>query len=76
MINLTNLHDVLTNNIVMLSFTKKDGSIRSMQATLKNDLVPEHKEASFNQNVMSVYSIEDKGWRSFRKENFISAEVI
>lgn len=55
-------------------FTKKDGTERTMTCTTKTDLVPadpivegiEKKEKKANEEVMPVYDLDAKGWRSFR----------
>jgi hypothetical protein len=55
-------------------FTKKDGTERVMLCTTNNDLVPpveikdsvEKKEKKTNDEVMPVYDIEAKAWKSFR----------
>jgi hypothetical protein len=55
-------------------FTKKDGTERTMTCTTKYELVPvepiiegvEKKEKKPNEEVMPVYDLDAKGWRSFR----------
>jgi hypothetical protein len=55
-------------------FTKKDGTERTMLCTTNADLVPpveikegvEKKEKKTNEEVMPVYDIEAKAWKSFR----------
>lgn len=53
-------------------FTKKDGTERVMKCTTNPNLVPivenvePKKEKKKNDEVLSVYDIEAKGWRSFR----------
>lgn len=55
-------------------FTKKDGTERTMTCTTNSELVPaepivegvEKKEKKINEEVMPVYDLDAKGWRSFR----------
>ncbi len=55
-------------------FTKKDGTERVMNCTTNPELVPaepivegvEKKEKKVNEEVMPVYDLDAKGWRSFR----------
>ena len=55
-------------------FTKKDGTERTMTCTTKPELVPaesivegvEKKEKKVNVEVIPVYDLDAKGWRSFR----------
>ena len=55
-------------------FTKKDGTERVMNCTTNPTLVPvepvvealEKKEKKLNEEVMRVYDLDAKGWRSFR----------
>jgi hypothetical protein len=60
---------------VTVTFTKKDGSERIMKCTTNADLVPQEpvtestqpkKEKKVNEDVMPVYDLEAKAWRSFR----------
>ena len=55
-------------------FTKKDGTERVMNCTTSTNIVPlvelkesvEKKEKKVNEEVMPVYDIEAKAWKSFR----------
>jgi hypothetical protein len=56
-------------------FTKKDGTERVMNCTTNPDLVPAveivesaepKKERKVNEEVMPVYDLEAKAWKSFR----------
>lgn len=63
---------------VVLKFTKKDGSERTMLATLDPSKLPvrestnvkEHKEPTTD--AVAVYDLENQGWRSFNFSNLIS----
>jgi hypothetical protein len=64
----------LKETICMVVFEKKDGTIREMKCTLNSIQIPtveqiENKEKrtkSENPDVLPVYDVEAKGWRSFR----------
>jgi hypothetical protein len=56
-------------------FTKKDGTERVMKCTTNSELVPAvelvestepKKEKKVNEEVMPVYDLEAKAWKSFR----------
>jgi hypothetical protein len=67
--NQEQIKNALINNIIELEFLKADGSIRKMNATLKESIVP-HVEAStdrkINPDTQVVWDTELNGWRSFR----------
>jgi len=62
---------VLTVQPATITFTKKDGTERVMNCTLRGDMLPavEIKEDKTprkqNDSVISVYDLDAKGWRSF-----------
>lgn len=71
------LKDLLKNEIVTVEFTKSDGSLRTMQATLKENMLPESDliestTKKINQDVCIVWDIEQSKWRSFRYDRLIS----
>jgi hypothetical protein len=65
------LKGVLTVQPATITFTKKDGTERVMNCTLRGDMLPvvEIKEDKTprkqNDNILSVYDLDAKGWRSF-----------
>ena len=67
---------------VMVKFVKKDGSTRDMLCTLNMGTIPaaQHPKGTStkapNPEVKNVYSVNDGGWRSFRWDSLISAEVV
>jgi hypothetical protein len=67
----TELREHLHTGVVKVIFTKKDGTDRTMMATLNEDLIPEDKKPKGtgkkvdNGNTFSVYDVEADGWRSF-----------
>lgn len=74
------LHKALKNELVEIVFTKTDGNTRVMTATLQESYLPEKSESTankkINQNVTSVWSVEDKGWRAFKNDSIISWKIV
>jgi len=65
---------VLKERPVDLKFEKKDGSIREMTATLKEDAVilyekKTDKEKVVNEEVLPVFDVVKQEWRSFRLDS-------
>lgn len=67
----TELRENLHKGLVKVVFVKKDGTDRTMMATLNEDLIPEDKKPKGtgkkvdNGNTFAVYDVESDGWRSF-----------
>ena len=72
-----------------VTFTKVDGSIRTMPCTLRYESLPlisppqtlsegirkpEKKQRPFNPNVISVWCLDKQEWRSFKVMNVISVK--
>jgi len=62
-----------TKKNVLIDFTKKeDGSQRLLKATLDFNVIPEENhpkgdsKRKINEEVISVWDLEKKAWRSFR----------
>jgi len=65
------LSGLLRTEHVKITFTKKDGSVRELLATLKEEaIVPYEKKTERtkapNKDSISVWDIEKNAWRSFR----------
>jgi hypothetical protein len=72
-------------NVAEVIFTKVDGTVRKMRATLSKEYLPkdvneERYEVDFekddNPNVVKVWDIDNKGWRSFRVDKVISMQHV
>ena len=63
------IKQALLDDTIELEFTKADGSIRKMNATLQESVVP-HVEADTerkaNPDIQVVWDTDANGWRSFR----------
>jgi len=77
------LTKLLYTSECIVEFTKVNGELRTMPCTLKSDLIPPQpiiegktpKEKKPNPEVMSVWCLDKKEWRSFRVANVISAKA-
>jgi hypothetical protein len=80
------LSELLHTGECVVEFTKVNGEVRSMPCTLKAELIPPApvkvleegqapKEKKVNPDVMSVWCLDKKEWRSFRIVNVISAKA-
>lgn len=76
---MTDLSELLRFNIVNVKFKKVNGDERNLKCTLQSKYIPESdsttKTKKPNDKVISAWSVEDNGWRSFRKDSIISYEV-
>jgi hypothetical protein len=65
----------LENGVVNIEFSKSDGTIRKMRATLNSNLFAykaANTERKRNENVLPVWDMDKSGWRSFRFHNLVS----
>lgn len=67
------LKQLLQETVVNVTFTKKDGTLRTMPCTLNEALIPaEHApknadpERKRSEEAQAVYVTDAEGWRSFR----------
>jgi len=69
--------DLLKNNICFCSFTKKNGELRDMTCTLREDLLPKNDRplkrvtpvSDTIPESISVWDLNKAGWRSFRLDS-------
>jgi hypothetical protein len=62
--------------VVEITFTKKDNTIRNMKCTQNFDLIPKEEYPNGNRvvkdkNIVCVYDVEVNGWRSFNYKSLI-----
>ena len=79
------LYNVVKNllqvGLVSVTFTKKDGTTRTMKCTTKLDYIPWENqpigESSIKENneVIRAFDIESHGWRSFRVDSIQSFDL-
>ena len=70
---------------VTVTFTKKDGTERVMKCTTSTELVPDEpiaedaapkREKKVNEDVMPVYDLESKHWKSFRWDSVKEVKIV
>ena len=82
------LKEKLVSEVVEVTFTKVNGDVRVMNCTLLETIVPKstveveapnevkdaylHEEKKVNENLLVVWDVDAKGWRSFRINNITS----
>jgi hypothetical protein len=78
-VQIEELKELLRNNIVTVSFKKKDGSIREMLCTTMSEYLPEFNGASTTSssfdNILTVWDLEKNAWRSFKYDSIQSIYV-
>lgn len=75
--NIEKLRELLSTDIVTVTFTKKDGSLREMLCTTISSYLPGGESESDSTSVVSdsvvtVWDLEQQGWRSFRFDSIKS----
>jgi hypothetical protein len=67
------LKEHLAKKVAVVVFKKADGSIREMQCTLAEYLLPETKGTGrkSSKDVLVVFDLEKEEWRSFRTDSVI-----
>jgi len=78
------LLEALKNHECTVTFTKVNGETRVMPCTLKEGVVPTPSadvaskstvKRHENQNVVSVWCLDKKEWRSFRVDNVVDLQI-
>ena len=72
------LRNMLKREVLAVTFTKKDGSERTMKCTLKEDLLPIQEDIENavqkkkpSTESIAVWDLEKEAWRSFRFDSII-----
>ena len=78
------IKDILKNSVATVTFTKSDGTERIMKCTLKEEFLPEivneddqseKKTRKVNLDVLPVWDLDKKSWRSFRIDSLCKLEI-
>lgn len=81
----TDLQNILRQNVLVVDFTKLNGDKRVMTCTLREDMKPratkddtmsQKKVRELNEEVVSVWDVNAKGWRSFRYNRINNVDVV
>ena len=83
MLNKYEMKQQLQGNVATVVFTKADGTERTMRCTLLAEYLPAPEGPQLltestrkeNDSVLSVWDIENGGWRSFRLDSIKSIVV-
>lgn len=72
------IKEQMRSGVVLVTFKKVDGSLRNMECTLAEYLLPAATGSGKtpNEDVLVVFDIEKESWRSFRKDSVITVEVL
>ena len=75
------IRDLASKNVVEVTFTKVDGTVRVMRCSLQEKYLPplmndSETTSKDNPNVLAVFDIVSAGWRSFRIDNVSNVEVV
>ena len=76
------IKSMLNHDLMKVKFTKVNGDEREMFCTLTNEYIPEDKECrdgsarKKNMDVLAVFDIEKRDWRSFRIENVVDFAIV
>lgn len=72
------LRNMLKDQILNVTFVKKDGTERTMKCTLKADLLPAQTDLEEavqkkkpSEESIAVWDLEKEAWRSFRFDSII-----
>lgn len=76
----TSFTTILRHNRIKLTFIKLNGDIRVMYCTLTEDVIKDKfsvgaKAKKSSDEILSVYDLENEGWRSFRWDSVIDWEI-
>lgn len=73
----------LREGVVIVTFTKVDGTERSMRCTLLSDLIPlseqqtkKDVERKFTDDAIRVFDTEKQAWRAFRWDSVKKVEQV
>jgi hypothetical protein len=78
------LIEALTKHECTVTFTKVNGETRVMPCTLKEGVIPKPLaevaskstiKRHENQNVVSVWCLDKRKWRSFRVDNVVDLQI-
>jgi hypothetical protein len=78
------LIEALTKHECIVTFTKVNGETRVMPCTLKEDVIPKppadvasksNVKRHENQNIVSVWCLDKREWRSFRVDNVVDLQI-
>ena len=70
----------LKKNVMRITFTKLNGDERVMLCTLHDSILPEQPiseiKKKVNPDTLSVWDLDNNGWRSFRLDSIKEMKVV
>jgi hypothetical protein len=73
------LRKLVIQNTQKVVFVKKDGTVRTMFATLRSDIIKVNKNSSFQSkepvHLLTVWDVIAQGWRRINVDTLISCEA-
>jgi hypothetical protein len=68
------LKELLKQNVVEVTFIKRDGSERHMRCTLQDELIGirTYSKRKEPDDMVTVWDLEKQAWRSFRTDSILS----
>lgn len=79
--SLEKLRECMTYSIVRFSYKKTNGEVRDAMGTLNSKLIEERGGSLPNgtgkapTDTFPYWDVNSEGWRSFRRENFVWADI-
>ena len=75
------IRSLLKNDVLEVVFIKTDGNVREMKGTLQEKFVEAYdkktdKVKPENDSVISVWDLDNNGWRSFKLDSIQSVSVV
>lgn len=73
---------IRANKTAVVTFTKKDGTVRELFGTLDTAFLPEqakqehHKTKLIDWETFTIWDLEADGWRAFKTANLIKIEAV
>lgn len=83
--NKSDVSAILKEGVSLISFKKVDGTVRTMEATLddaiippasKKDVLSQEKVRKVNEEVQVVWDADKSAWRSFRWDNLLTVNGV
>ncbi len=76
------IQKLLSNHQCEITFTKVDGTMRTMPCTLMSEALPARDQTKLNEtreanpNTLSVWCLDKSEWRSFRVANVTRLKIL
>ncbi|MDA9993165.1 SH3 beta-barrel fold-containing protein [bacterium] len=83
-VDVTNIQQRLEQNVLTVDFIKVNGDKRTMNCTLRTDIIPTpaatnsevNRNREPNKNIQVVWDTDAAGWRSFRCDSIVEISIV